>query len=87
MKITVEKPSADKEAQMKEQPIWEKEESVFPWEYDMTETCLLLEGDVKVTTDDGEVAEFGPGDLVTFPKGLKCTWDIRRAVRKHYEFK
>ncbi len=86
MKIKVEKPSADEDARMRRQPVWEKEASVFPWEYDATETCLLLEGDVTVTTEDGQVATFGAGDLVTFPKGLKCTWDIRKAVRKHYLF-
>ena len=35
-------------------PIWEKEESEFPWHYDETETCYLLEGDVTVTPDGGQ---------------------------------
>ena len=26
-------------------PIWTKEESEFPWTYDATETCYLLEGE------------------------------------------
>jgi hypothetical protein len=26
------------------------------------------------------------GDLVVFPAGLRCTWEIRSPVRKHYEF-
>jgi len=29
---------------------------------------------------------FGKGDLVTFPRGLSCTWDIRNPVKKHYNF-
>ncbi len=36
--------------------------SVFDWEYDATETCYVMEGEVKVTTSDGEAVEFGPGD-------------------------
>ena len=28
-----------------------------------------------------------PGDLVTFPKGLKCVWDVKEAIRKRYTFK
>ena len=28
----------------------------------------------------------GKGDLVTFPAGMSCTWEIRRPVRKHYRF-
>ena len=51
----------------------------------MTETCYLLEGKVKVTTDEEEV-EFGVGDMVTFPKGLSCTWQVKEKVRKHYTF-
>ena len=33
-----------------------------------------------------EVAKFGAGDLVTFPQGMDCTWEIGKAVRKHYKF-
>ncbi len=67
-------------------PIWEKEESEFPWHYDEPETCYLLEGDVVVTPDGGQPARFGKGDLVTFPAGMSCTWKVRKAVRKHYRF-
>ena len=67
-------------------PIWEKEVSQFPWTYDSPETCYLLEGEVIVTPDGGEPVSFGKGDLVTFPAGMTCTWDIRKAVRKHYRF-
>ena len=45
-----------------------------------------MEGEVKVTTPDGEAVEFGQGDLVTFPRGLKCSWDVRKPIRKHYRF-
>ncbi|MBW2277105.1 MAG: cupin domain-containing protein [Deltaproteobacteria bacterium] len=67
-------------------PIWTKEESEFPWTYDSSETCYFLEGDVVVTPDGGEPVEVGAGDLVTFPKGMSCTWTVRGAVRKHYTF-
>lgn len=66
--------------------IWSKEISVFPWTYDCDETCYFLAGDVVVTPEGGEPLAMGEGDLVTFPAGLSCTWDIRRAVRKHYRF-
>ncbi|MBT4819744.1 MAG: DUF861 domain-containing protein [Lentisphaerae bacterium] len=42
--------------------------------------------DVVVTPDGGEPVEFGKGDLVTFPKGMSCTWMIRTDVKKHYRF-
>lgn len=86
MRIKVEKPSAATIAEMERCSIWTKEVSVFPWEYDATETCYVLEGEVTVTTAEGEAVAFGPGDLVTFPRGLTCTWDVRKPIRKHYRF-
>lgn len=67
-------------------PIWEKEESEFPWHYDEEETCYLLEGDVVVTPLGGKPVHFGKGDLVTFPSGMSCKWKVNKAVRKHYRF-
>jgi uncharacterized cupin superfamily protein len=69
-----------------EWPIWTKEASEFPWSYDESETCYFLTGDVVVTPEGGEPVEMGAGDLVTFPKGLSCTWNIRKDVKKHYKF-
>ncbi|MBF0195879.1 MAG: cupin domain-containing protein [Magnetococcales bacterium] len=66
--------------------IWEKEVSVFPWTYSETETCYFLEGDVIVTTEGGEQVQMGAGDLVTFPSGMSCTWNIKIPVKKHYRF-
>ncbi len=68
-------------------PIWEKEVSRFPWVYDSIEECFFLEGKVTVETKDGKSVSFGKGDFVTFPKGLSCTWNIKEAVRKHYNFR
>ena len=34
----------------------------------------------------GETVSFGKGDLVTFPQGLSCTWQVKKNVRKHYKF-
>lgn len=28
----------------------------------------------------------GRGDLVIFPAGMRCVWDVRVPVRKHYRF-
>ena len=67
-------------------PIWEKEPSAFPWSYGDRETCYLLEGEITVTPDGGAPVRFGAGDLVTFPAGMSCYWEIGVAVRKHYSF-
>ena len=66
-------------------PIWTKEPSTFDWYYDSEETCYFLEGEVTVKTEH-ETVSFGKGDLVTFPQGLSCTWQVKKAVRKHYRF-
>ena len=67
-------------------PVWTKQASSFPWQYDDSETCFFLEGDVIVTPEGGEPVSMGMGDLVTFPKGMACHWEIRKDVRKHYNF-
>jgi len=66
---------------------WEKEVSEFPWSYDETETCYILSGEVEVTDkESGEKLQFKKGDLVQFPKGLECTWKVKKPVRKYYNF-
>jgi uncharacterized cupin superfamily protein len=67
-------------------PTWKKEVSTFPWSYDKAETCYVLRGRFVVTPDGGEPQEFGRGDLITFPAGLSCTWEVLEPVEKHYTF-
>jgi uncharacterized protein len=89
MHITVEKPDAKKLASLgvEDWPIWSKEVSIFSWDYSSQEVAYILEGEVTVTpVDDGEAISFGAGDLVTFPAGLSCVWDVKKALRKHYQF-
>jgi uncharacterized cupin superfamily protein len=68
-------------------PIWEKEVSRFDWSYDSIEECYFLEGEVTVETRDGKAVSVGKGDFVIFPKGLSCSWNIKKPVKKHYNFK
>ena len=67
-------------------PTWEKETSKFAWSYDSTETCYVLEGEFTVTPDGGEPVNVKAGDLVSFPSGMSCTWEVHKPVRKHYSF-
>ncbi len=67
-------------------PIGSKEISCFPWTYELQECCLILQGEVTVTPDNGDPVKIFPGDYVTFSKGLSCTWDIHQAIKKHYQF-
>ncbi len=89
MKIEVERapsPRRLEELGVMGWPIWEKEVSEFPYEYDEQEVCYFLAGDVTVTPAGGKPVRIGKGDLVTFPKGMTCTWKVAAPVRKHYRF-
>lgn len=85
MKIEVRKPTNEEKEAISQEGIWTSEVKTFPWHYDDKETCLILEGEVTVKTADQEVS-FGPGDYVVFPKGLDCTWEVKKPVKKHYKF-
>ncbi|MDI3527943.1 MAG: uncharacterized protein PWR03_2127 [Tenuifilum sp.] len=71
---------------IKNWPIWTKEASTFDWYYDSDEECLILEGEVDVKTDE-RTYTIKAGDFVTFKKGLKCVWNVKKPIRKHYNFK
>ncbi|MBN2746814.1 MAG: cupin domain-containing protein [Bacteroidales bacterium] len=66
-------------------PIWTKEVSKFPWTYDSREECLILEGEVVVSTERGEY-HIKAGDFVIFHEGVSCRWEIKKPIRKHYNF-
>lgn len=87
-KVTVEKPLESKLKDLKVETwgTWECEPSTFPWQYDDRETCYVYEGRVTVNTEDGDIIEIEPGDLVVFPRGLKCTWTVHEKIRKVYRF-
>jgi len=89
MNFTVEKPNAAKLEALgvKSWPAWSKEVSIFQWSYNSQEIAYILEGEVTVTPKNGgNPVSFGMGDLVTFPAGLSCVWDVKKALRKHYQF-
>ncbi len=66
-------------------PIWEKEISRFDWSYEGDEECLIIEGEVCVETTEGKFS-IKKGDFVTFKSGLNCIWDIKKPIKKYYNF-
>ena len=87
MEIKIESPSEEKleELGVKSWPIWEKEVSEFDWHYDSKEVCYLLQGEVEIKTEEDETVEIKAGDLVTFPEGMDCVWNVKKDVKKHYK--
>ncbi len=86
-KLKLEKISEEQilEREINKWPVWEKEVSRFPWTYDSDEECLIIEGEFTVETEDGTYL-IQSGDFVLFEKGLSCVWDIKKPVKKHYNF-
>ena len=86
--IDIERPNQQKlsELGVDSWSVWEKDVSQFDWIYDEKEVCYILAGRAVVIPKNGESVEFSAGDLVTFRKGLKCEWNIKEPIRKHYQF-
>lgn len=64
---------------------WSCEPSTFKWEYPAEEIAFVQEGRVTVQYEGGE-AEIKAGDLVTFPRGMKCVWIVHEPIKKVYTF-
>jgi len=88
--VTVKKPTPQEAQEMSTLPTWGCKVSTFDWSYSEKEICLLIKGKVRVTYDGGDgsklEADFGAGDMVTFEKGLSCTWHVSEDVEKYYKF-
>ena len=85
MKIIVRKPTDKEITVMKTKSIWSREISEFDWHYNEEEICLVIEGEVVVKYGSKSVS-FATGDLVVFPKGLSCVWQVKKPVKKYYVF-
>ncbi len=88
MQITVEKtPSQTKlnALNVSKWPTWQKEVSVFDWTFHEQEIAYILEGSCIITPVGGLPVSFGKGDLVTFPAGLKASWQVLAPLHKHYQ--
>jgi uncharacterized cupin superfamily protein len=86
--ITVRKATEQESVSCKNWPTWSCETSEFEWEYTQTEKCLIIDGSVEVRDmpPSGKSVSFGKGDYVELPTGLKCIWNVKQPVRKHYDF-
>lgn len=66
-------------------PTWQKEISVFDWSFPEQEIAYILEGSCIITPVGGLPVSFGKNDLVTFPVGLKASWQVLEPLHKHYQ--
>ena len=66
-------------------PTWQKKVSTFDWTFHEQEIAYILEGECVITPIGGAPVTFGKGDLVTFPAGLKASWEVIKPLHKHYQ--
>ncbi len=87
MNIKVEKPTQEEleKLNVTNWETWICGESKFNWEYTEEEICYFLEGKAIIETGKEKIT-VEKGDLVVFPKDLKCEWTILEPVRKFYKF-
>ena len=69
---------------IKNWPIWECGLSKFSWHYNDKEICLIIEGEAIIKTEEGKIYTIKSGDLVEFPEGLSCEWEVTKKIKKHY---
>ena len=69
---------------IKNWPIWECEPSNFSWNYYEKEICFIVEGEAKIKSETGEIYFIKSGDLVEFPEGLFCEWEVIKKLKKHF---
>jgi uncharacterized protein len=88
MQIIVEKKPAQKQLDtlgVSKWPTWQKEVSTFNWTFHEQEIAYILEGECVITPVGGNAVSFGKGDLVTFPAGVKASWQVLKPLHKHYK--
>ncbi len=62
--------------------LWQRDVQRRHFERGYHEIAYILEGEVEVTGDDGEVVHAGPGDILITPKGSKGFWKNLTPVKK-----
>jgi len=64
--------------------VWSSTEGKWRIQYAEHEFCALLEGHVRLESDDGSATEFRAGDNFVIPAGFSGTWETVAACRKLY---
>lgn len=62
--------------------IWDCTEGSFWWTFGDDETVVILDGAVRITTEQGEVRRLGQGDIAYFAGGTRALWEVETYVRK-----
>lgn len=63
---------------------WASEECSYSVNFTENELCVIVEGSVSLTSEDGTVAVYNAGDAFVVPAGFKGTWTSKGSVKKIY---
>ncbi len=80
-KIWINAQSADKTVT---QGVWQCTAGRFTWEHEGDDFVMLLEGEVVVTDEGGDVHTLRAGDFGFFPNGMKTTWQVDQFLKKTF---
>lgn len=66
--------------------IWQGESGSWQVDYAAHEEefCVLLEGEVILTDNNGEISKLSAGDAFVVPGGFQGTWENLNRVKKYY---
>jgi hypothetical protein len=64
--------------------LWQRDEQRRPFDRPYHEIAFIIEGEVEVTREDGQVIKAGPGDILITPKGSKGHWRNLSPVKKFW---
>ena len=64
--------------------LWQRDVQNRYFERPYHEIAYILEGQVEVTDDDGNLVTAGPGDILITPKGSKGHWKNLSPVKKFW---
>lgn len=64
--------------------LWRADPMTFPYPFANDETIHILEGELEIALDGGEILKLGPGDLASFTKGTSSTWTVKTPFKKFF---
>lgn len=62
--------------------VWDCTQGEFTIDFTWEESAFILEGEVMVSFASGDRVFLKKGDLVHFPKGTVCRWEIPAYIKK-----
>jgi uncharacterized cupin superfamily protein len=64
--------------------LWQRDVQCRSFERPHHEIAYIIEGEVEITCEDGQVVKAGPGDVLITPKGSKGYWRNVAPVKKFW---